>query len=75
MASADEEARLALWLDQRQARIAKRVELDASLAGDPVAAAIVLDGFMPLVRAHQDAQMPPEPEGEDGIVGNHNLNL
>src|ERR1044072_1499737 len=61
MVRADEEARIALWLSQRQARIVKRAELDASLAGDPVAAAVVLEGFMRLVRASQESRLPPPP--------------
>jgi hypothetical protein len=75
MGAADE-ARAALWLAQRELRVAKRAEIETALAGDPVAAAAAQANFQPLINARLQAEMPEQPQDvESEVVINHNLNL
>jgi hypothetical protein len=76
VASASELARVAAWFASRDRRVAMRAQLEASMAGDPVAARRLQAGYQPLVDFAEQQRQPEVPEGDDSlIIANHDLNL
>ena len=56
-----------LWKRQRQQRYAFRAFLQSKLAGDPVRAMQLNDGFQPLIDHRIDMSMPPVPPDPDMV--------
>lgn len=64
---AGELARNLLWKRQRQQRFAFRAFLQSRLAGDPVRALMLMDGFQPLIDHRLDMSLPRPPEDPDMV--------
>jgi hypothetical protein len=71
---AAELARQALWQQQRESRVSRRIEVDSAFPGSNALAASVQAGFMPLIQFNFEQQLPPEEDVPDSpIVVNQNV--